>query len=347
MKTVNLLFSVVCILALASCIQRQKDDATFIYVDNEKPQEVSLCDTVFRCVNLDQAIELLSISQIDFLETGELLIAGSNRLYLISPETGKELKQLSRRGRANNEYTSLHSFYQDNAKIVINDFDGNKVLMVDPLTDVITSASKPSSGNFSFLCRLDMDTFVGKRTYGVGSIPVLSLYNNDLELISPKGKDLLKSGISTGYPFAKGENGVLFNRSLTYDIQEVTRDTTKTKYHIRFKSHNLPSLDHYDDDFDLIREISETSMPVISRISHVYEDDTKLCFDYTDSVDGVMYAIFDRYTDQTQSLRFIPEDKSSTIIAIVNHMGEVYIFSQDIDGKYCYYIISHNNLKTL
>lgn len=316
-----------------------------MYVDNETPREVSLRDSVFRCVELDPAVDISSFSQIDFLDTGELLIAGSNRLYLISPETGEELKQLSRRGRANDEYISLHSFYKDNAKIAIHDFDGSKVLLIDSTTETITSVSKPSSGNFSFLYRLDGDTFVGKQTYGVGNIPVLALYDNNLEMISPKGEDFLKSGISTGYPFAKGENGVLFNRSLTYDIQEVTRDTTKTKYHIEFKSHNLPSLDNYDDDFDLIREIGETSLPVISRISHIYEDDSRLCFDYTDNVNGVMYAVFDRNTNKTQSIRFIPKDKSSTIIAVVNYFGKVYIFSQDIDGKYRYYITLHNNLQ--
>lgn len=210
MKTVNLLLPLTCVTILASCVQRQENEATLVYVDNETPREVSLRDSVFRCVELDPAVDISSFSQIDFLDTGELLIAGSNRLYLISPETGEELKQLSRRGRANDEYISLHSFYKDNAKIAIHDFDGSKVLLIDPTTETITSVSKPSSGNFSFLYRLDGDTFVGKQTYGVGSIPVLALYDNNLEMISPKGEDFLKSGISTGYPFAHIRHSACF-----------------------------------------------------------------------------------------------------------------------------------------
>ena len=244
---------------------------------------------------------------------GSLYFRSADTLFRHSLRDGSLERTYGRRGRAKDEYVRLWEYWMDGEDLCLYDFDGRKILRytrdgtllgVTELTD--------SEHPFQLLCRLDPDHLIGRMTYqGLRNVtPELGIFDNDYAYSHAMGDRKLLSGMRTGYPFCRNEEGVLMCAPLSDQILQIGINGSRVKYRVEFSDGSV-KLDNYADEFALLNDIAEQlgERSFSYSVSGICERGGYLGFRYLSSKRGAMYALYDRQNEHTYCFNIVlPEN---------------------------------------
>lgn len=228
---------------------------------------------------------------------GNIYFHCADTVFCYSLADGSRMSVYGRRGRAKDEYIRVWEYWLDGEDLCLYDLDGHKILRYDRTGELLDILEMTDSEHpFQLLCRLDAEHLVGRMMYqGVrDATPELGIFGNDYVFSHIVGDRKLLSGIRTGYPFCRNEEGVLMCAPFSDRIYQISVDSCYLKYRIEFLDGTL-KLENYSDEFALLGDIEDK----LARRSFSYavtglrEADGFLGFQYRSSKKGAMFALYD------------------------------------------------------
>lgn len=264
-----------------------------------------------------------------------LIVKSGNALYGFSLRTGKWEVTFSRSGRGPGEYIRIWDFglAQDNT-LYLYDIDGKQVLFFHLPTGLFSrsvSLSESASDN-PFQCIIptpDGEGYVGKRIYGMPSVPELSLYDSDFRYVKDLGNTPLRSGLKLWRQLFPGSDGdILYTRYFSNEILGIRGDSIYEKYSVDFPGNNLPDLG--DDEYDYLEatgdERSAGKYAVI--MSNLMEDADTFGFQFGTNGHRC-YALYDKQTGQCRA--YMPEIPTCTVLQILYAHGKLIVIGEKED----------------
>lgn len=329
-----------CIFALFISCSAYCQKKIFIDIDNLKYINI---DNHSSIKSLDtQEFLLGKIDRVQYIQNYGILMQSERSLYLYDISQNSLNVKFSNFGRAEHEYTFISDFGCDKDKIFIYDMNTKKILWYDLSGKFLSKnivADKAEMSPFSMLIRFDNSYYIGKRVFGAGDIPELSLYDHEFNYqkpIDPKMK--LKSGIYIGKQFLHAYNGeVLYNQYFSNQILAVSISGTYVKYTIDFGKYNIPNLENYKDEYEIINDINSSQKKYASYIHNICDSERYLSFAFL-LKDGIQcLCVYDKYQDNVLQFAFRSGTGTITNVVPCNNMAIVFC-ENEVDGYRAYEI---------
>lgn len=329
MKTL-LKISVASMSVLSSCTALQ-EDYRLLDVDTDDVKVVDLSATPFyETVKIKSEYTIGHIDKAVISDT-LVLIKTSGNLLGFDVRTGIMVAKYSHKGRASGEYLTVWSAGLDSGMVFLYDINSKKIMYFTPSGDLIKQVKVPeTSGDAPFqdFIRLDNDRYIGKRVYGAGEIPELSVYDSEFRYLHDLGSMTLRSGAHFDNPFFRNERGeVFYYRYMLNDIYLVDGQTVKPIYRIDFGRSNIPRSTDFRDEMQIIEYVNRKPDRYATFVSNIYDSSDYFCFVYL--IDGERrYAIYDKTLGKVSSYSFRNAD--SVLSKLVTYNDNVYLFWQDM-----------------
>lgn len=297
-------------------------------------------------------VEIVDLSTAPFFETVEFksgytighideavisdtlaLIKTSENLMGFDIRTGAMVAKYSHRGRASEEYLTVWSVGLDSGRVFLYDINSKKIMYFTASGDLIKQVKVPeTSGDAPFqdFIRLDDDRYIGKRVYGAGEVPELSVYDSEFRYLHDAGSMILRSGAHFDNPFFRNGRGeVFYYRYLLNDIYLVDGQTVRPIYRIDFGRSNIPRSKDFRDEMQIIEFVNERPGRYATFVSNIYDSPACFCFVYL--MDGERrYAVYDKNSDRVLSYSFRNAD--FVLSKVVTYNDKAHLFWQDMGG---------------
>ena len=321
------------IILLVSCKNREYDSSSrTIFVNIDNICELRLKDG--KKTQLDTALFIGQIKQIASLDSIIILHTG-DYLYGIDPKSGSLTTTYSRKGRSDEEYVSLLGFWNEADTLVLYDFEGRKLLYYNLNGAFIKSVSLSEDKGFQQLCPIgESGHYIGRRVYGIGEIPELSLYDAGFNFERPVGPRMLHSGIKLNYPFFNTGHSALYSSYFLNDIEEITDSTIAVKYNVDFGKYNFCNSSS-KDDFEFLFELNSSKHAIATYISNLFESDNRFCFQFVLKDCGLHYCVYNRISREACVFKFVGDNES--VETIITADDSVIVIASDDQGAYSLY----------
>ena len=329
MKTL-LKISVASVSVLASCTVSQ-ENYRLLDVDTNDVEIVDLSTTPFyETVDIKSEYTIGHIDEAVISDT-LVLIKTSGNLLAFDVRTGTMIAKYSHKGRASDEYLTVWSAGLDSGRVFLYDINSKKIMYFTTSGNLIKQVKVPeTSGDAPFqdFIRLDGDRYIGKRVYGAGKIPELSVYDSEFRHLHDVGSMTLRSGAHFDNPFFRNERGeVFYYRYMLNDIYLVDGQTVKPIYRIDFGRSNIPRSTDFRDEMQIIEYVNRKPDRYATFVSNIYDSSDYFCFVYL--IDGERrYAVYDKTLDKVSSYSFRNAD--FVLSKVVTYNDNVYLFWQNM-----------------
>lgn len=310
-----------------------------IFVDINKTISINTKELrQFNIIGLNN-YNLGEISSVKYIPEHGILIQSGQELFLYEDSSNSLICKYSQLGRAHNEYTYLTDFGYDRIlkRVYIFDSQYDKMIWNTPDGEYICSEEIKDTGDyttFSAIIRYDERYYIGKRMFGVGVIPELSLYDSSYRYVSSIGNDLtLRSGISMYKQLSMDDKGnVIYNQYFSNDILVVTPNGIKTKYIVDFGKYNIPDPKKYKDEFELISDINSSNKRYATFISNICDSEKYLSFAFITNPGLLCLCVYDKKLKTTDV--YTIDDKKYSLAQIIPTESFAYILLADESGDY-------------
>ena len=286
MKSCNLLFisTVLFTVLIFGCTRKPSSDCEgcIISVNPQQTERLEPVDCCHKFELLDAGIPIqLGYITNAWIQDQKWIIISNTGAYIFDLN-GNLLSELSRKGRASNEYITLWDAWPENDEICLFDSNGQKILQYDINGDFLSSTpiQRPHGEAFQYLYPLSSNSYIGKLSYQGKPTPELALYNRQYEFIRLIGNSHFNTGMRFNYPFSKYLNQILYCDSIHNKIYSIdTAGTVRLRYIIDFETKNLPQ--DIDDEklVETILRLKDYQRYALLP-ANVYEDDIRLIFTF-------------------------------------------------------------------
>ncbi len=261
----------------------------------------------------------------------------TDKVLSFNVNTGKQITEYSRRGRANDEYLSAWNVGFEDGMIYIYDMNAKKVMYFSYNGDLkyikttpLNTQGKPFQQMISY-----KDKYIGQRVFGVDHIPELALYDSNFVYIADVSDFILRSSNSFGSRFYKNyKGGILFNRAFLNDIYEVSDKAATIRYIVDFGEYSIPNLYDYTDEIEIIQFINKKNNKFATLINNIYESANYIGFSCLFGDKGLkadkVICIYDKSSEETMS--FLIKTEDTIIQQIVFDNDIVYILHDNERG---------------
>ena len=285
MKRCNLLYigSVFFTALIFGCTRTPSSDCEgcMISVNPQQTERLEVdCCRKFELLDAGNPILLGNITNA-WIQDRKWIIISNSGAYIFDLN-GNLLTELSRKGRASDEYITLWDAWPENDEICIFDPNGQKILRYDTDGDFrsCTPIQRPYGEAFQYLYPLNSDSYIGKLSYQGKPTPELALYNKQYEFIRLIGNTHFNTGMRFNYPFSKYRNQILYCDDIHNKIYSIdTTETVRLRYTIDFGTKNLPQ--DIDDEklVETILRLKDYQRYALLP-ANVHEDDNRLIFTF-------------------------------------------------------------------
>lgn len=323
-------------LILVTGCGKEESSVTTVKVDLASSKKINL---QLPHVNTLQ-IQLENMGLIHQLEVKDsIALFKTDKVLSVNVNTGKQIAEYSRKGRANNEYLSAWNIGFEDDMVYIYDMNSKKVMYFTCNGELKYNKATPLNTQgkpFQQMISYKDNQYIGQRVYGVGDIPELSVYDSTFTYIADVGDFILRSSNSFGSRFCKNHKGeVLFNRAFLNDIYEVQDGSATIRYIIDFGEYAIPDLNGFTDEMEIIQFInSGQNMEFATMISNIHDSEDYLCFSFLLRTNGLpaekALCIYNKKNGEAKSYRFESGDRTVQHIVIDNDI--VYVFQDNEEG---------------
>jgi len=258
----------------------------------------------------------------------------TDKVLSINLNTGKQIAEYSRKGRANNEYLSAWHIGFEDDMVYIYDMNAKKVMYFTSNGELKYNKATPLNTQgkpFQQMISYKDNQYIGQRVFGSGDVPELSLYDSTFTHIADLGEFVLRSSNSFGSRFFKDHKGeVLFNRAFLNDIYAISNELVTIRYKIDFGEYSIPDLNEFADEIEIIQFINNVqNNEFASMISNIYDSDSYLCFSFLFKINGMnksqkALCVYNKENGETKSFIFESGDKAIQHILIDNEVVQLF-----------------------
>lgn len=307
-----------------------------------KTNEIS--KNILRLKDSNCNVILNSIKRLSFIDN-YYVICAKNQLIRFDATSGNLINIYSCQGRAKNEYIGIWDFWLKSNEVYIYDMNGKKVLKFNFEGDYISTievTGKSDDKPFQTLINKGSNEYIGKRVFGIGEIPELSLYNDKFEYIKDiDGTINLKSGLYLNYPLSHNHKGeIIYFRNFYNDIYVIDGENNMTsKYIVSFNKNNIPKENEFKDEYEIIDFLNDSNFKYASLMSNVYESEIYVTFRFIFDKNKYI-AIYDKNMKRCKTYNFETYDdyiiddiyvNQDRIIAIMSNQNETSIINIGIN----------------
>lgn len=287
------------------------------------------------------------ISRVKYIPHIGIMIQSHRDLYLFDHSNLTLSVKYSRIGNASNEYTHISDFGYDQMTglVYIYDMNAKKVLWFSQTGEFVRKdavTNKASASPFSAFVRYNDSFFIGKRVYGMGKIPELSMYDNNLNFVKQIASHInLRSGIELYKQFTLDCQGkVLYNRYFSNEILEVSEDYVKARYVVDFGKYNIPDPTKYHDEYEILNEINSSKKLYSSYIHNICDSERYLSFAFISKPGKNCVAVYDKTLSCTKAYIIMPSPYS--VSQVIPTTDSIYVIMEDDIGKYWVGILKYS-----
>lgn len=319
--------------AVISCTSRNIAKVPTLRVDLDATVHLDVSQMHGKTVWLDSTCLIGRIGQVCIADT-VALVKSSEILAGFDLRTGDLVARYSRKGRASGEYLSIWSIGIDEEMVYLYDINSKKVMYFDisgHLLKQVPVAQSPSEKPFQDFVRRGDGAIIGKRVFGAGEIPELSLYDSDFRHVSDIDGFILRSGSYFGCPFFRNMQGdVYYVRSMLNDIYVLKGTFAEKAYSVDFGNSTIPFLERFKDEMEIISYANKFPDRYATFISNIYDSDDYVCFMFL-AKRKKMYAVYEKSSGHTFSFDFC--NGNGVLSQIVTHDDSVYLFWESETGS--------------
>ena len=168
---------------------------------------------------------------------------------------------------------SIYIYDINTKKVIWSTIDG-RFVSYEKVTD------KAEKSPFSMFIRFDDSYYIGKRVFGIGEIPELSLYDEHFNYLKPiEPKLRLRSGLHMGKSFSLDSNGqVLYNQYFSNRILAVSISGISVQFVIDFGKFSFPNVEKYKDEYEIIEAINSSPRKYATYVHNFIDSDRFFSF---------------------------------------------------------------------
>ncbi len=341
------LFFLMIISVLFSCKSNKFESSIPIIIDIDKANIVSLEDKsqIISVINIEQSNKdcLMGLIKNLYILDSAYIFFSLKKLIKFD-KSGEFLYNISRKGRASNEYVDLWESWIEGDTLYIYDMNSDKILLYSVSNDFIRSINLSGyrKNHFQYLIPVNSGEYVGKVVYNnKNGCPELALYDKAFNYIKRIGDLSLTSGINLGYAFEKFKDEIIYWRPLENYIYSIDNNySLKIKYIINFLNKNLPDYFKYRDDYDRIDMINRDITKYASVINDLKETDNNLMFTFLFNTQKYL-SIYNKKNKSGSVVLFKSKNKDSKISAIKYFKENIFAVLEDKnDDNFSLYLVS-------
>lgn len=328
--------TIMCFFLLCSCTEKKTKLSTVsIDLNNCKPIDIHSSSCKEKIVLETTKESLLSNIKNIFIKGDTMLIFSVGKVSAFDNK-GSFLFNIGAKGRAENEYISLKSFFIKKGIFFLHDWDNRKLLKFSSNNNFIEKIDLEKDGWMpDFIFPFKDSLYVVKNTYGgeQTKVPLISIYDNNFKILSSSTK-ILKNGSSLSDLFFPYKNEVLYWEILCDTIYSISqRAEIVPKYFVDFGSNRVPdTINGSDDLYTRIEYINrpENKDRYAIMAGNVREDDKYLYFSFVYGYGVIHIARYNKEKNKTDLFRLINSENGKNItftyMTVLN--GDVIIASE-------------------
>ncbi len=316
---------------LAESIRVDVTQARKIYMRGDSTEHVSQYTELGKATG--------NVKDIFVIDTSIYIFHGQT--ISVFDDSGAFAGNISRVGRAGNEYVSLWYAFEEAGNVVIYDMNGRKMLVYSPATNSVEEKSLPDEMKRFFQALHPFDGgYVAKLGFN-GNADIseeLGYFDANFEFQDTIGSLKLNSGLWLGRPFSDYNGQVLYWRQLDNTVYSIdSHKRLKERYNIDFLKKNVPSDREFADDYEKIEFINASPGSYATYLSYVLETDVKLYFTFIYSSNKYL-AVYDKAAGVTVSykLQFGDGEVLNNIIPLESG---VFVVADKVDGGSVLYVL--------
>ncbi|MDD2595129.1 MAG: 6-bladed beta-propeller [Bacteroidales bacterium] len=318
---------------------RNRSSQYVIEVDPTSFTEINLNDC--KSVVISDTTLLIGVIRQALSDNNYHYIHSNYKLFLFDKD-GRFICKIGERGRAGNEYSSLHYFWLEGESIYLYDFNGGKIFNYSTNNELLSTNRISRNGDneyaFTYIVPLK-DGYLGRCVWdGVAGIsPALAYYSSDFKFEHTIGDLSINSGLRLGFPLTKSKDGALYWNPFGNKIYFIDdTQTVSTRYTISFGKYSFPDLASYKDDYDVLDLAmnEDWRRNHAGSFSYVFENDNITYFIY--GMDDKMHILkYNCKTHRYNNFRLETSD-DETIQSCSSDGKNIYIYVESEKGLVIY-----------
>lgn len=279
--------------------------------------------------------DFIGLCDARYYPENEILLRTNMGVFLYDCSSNKLVTSFSRKGKASYEYTYVSDFGMVDNLVYIYDINTKKILWFDKTGKYLKTdfmSDRAGDKPFSSFARCG-NGYIGKRIYSMTDAPQLAFYDNEFRFLKDiEGVSPLTSGIDLYKQFSRGSEGeILYTYYFDRKIMAVSPQGAKDKYIVDFGKYNVPDIDRFKDEYDIIDYVNSAEKKMATYVSRINENECFLSFFFILHKGKSCLGVYDFNTGKTASYIF-HKDESETV-TIVPGNNCAYVFYENEDGN--------------
>ena len=326
MRNGKCIVSFACAIIVAACTSKSVDIDT-ISIDCEHPTTYCLDDE--NCIRLTRDTPMGMIVDCHFTDDS-FILRDYTSISSFDNKSGKYLTSYSGIGRAEHEVQNIAETLVKDDQLLIFDNFSRKVVRysLDGVFIGKEDVGGSSTKSFQFLCPYIDGTFLGRRVFGVGEIPEISVFDSKFEWVNDIETPFLKSGSFFHNPLVAIWDGrVLYNQYFNNTVYYVEDDGSLSKaFSVDFGRHNIPESLLELPEYEIIQNVNNSIRDYATLISNIYESKKYLCFTFLMNPGKRCFYCLSKADGEDGVFLFNGDDMTIDLIRV--HDDKVYLFAQ-------------------
>ena len=144
--------------------------------------------------------------------------------------------------------------------------------------------------------------------------------------------------------FSKDENGgVLYNRYFSNEILSIKPTGISVKYIIDFGKYNIPNIERYKDEYEIIDDINSSKKLYSTYLSNINDSNNYLSFAFITKPGKLCLGVYNKMSKAVAT--FIVEDSKYNVVQVIPTGLFAYYILEDESGLYYLCKLQYNTIE--